>query len=42
VAADLAIHPQTVRYRVGLLRELLGSDLDRPDRRFELSLVLQR
>lgn len=40
VAADLGIHPQTVRYRLGLLRELLGSDLDDPQRRFELALVL--
>lgn len=40
VAVDLEIHPQTVRYRVGLLRELLGADLDDPARRFELALVL--
>ena len=40
VAADLGIHPQTVRYRVGLLRDLLGEDLADPRRRFELSLVL--
>lgn len=40
VAADLAIHPQTVRYRVALLRELLAGDLEDPARRFELGLVL--
>ena len=40
VAAALAVHPQTVRYRVGLLRDLLGDDLDDPQRRFELALVL--
>ena len=40
VATDLAVHPQTVRYRLGLLRELLGADLDDPARRFELALVL--
>ena len=40
VAAELGIHPQTVRYRVGLLRELLGDELDDPQRRFELALVL--
>ncbi len=40
VAAALGIHPQTVRYRLGLLRELLGDDLDDPQRRFELELVL--
>jgi hypothetical protein len=40
-AADLVVHPQTVRYRVARLRELLGSDLDDPDARFELSLALR-
>ena len=40
VAGDLGIHPQTVRYRVGLLRDLLGDDLNNPQRRFELALVL--
>ena len=39
VAADLGIHPQTVRYRVGLLRGLFGADLDDPVRRLELALV---
>ena len=40
VAAELGIHPQTVRYRVGLLRDLLGEDLADSARRFELELVL--
>ncbi len=40
VAAELGVHPQTVRYRVGLLRDLLGADLEDPQRRFELALVL--
>ena len=40
VAAELGIHPQTVRYRVGLLRDLLGADLDDAERRFELALAL--
>ncbi len=40
VAAELGVHPQTVRYRLGLLREVLGEDLDDPARRFELALVL--
>jgi len=40
VAAELSIHPQTVRYRVGLLKDLLGDDLGGPERRFELALVL--
>ena len=42
VADELGIHPQTVRYRVGLLRDLLGEDLADPRRRFELELVLHR
>lgn len=40
VAAELHVHPHTVRYRLGLLREVLGGDLDHPLRRFELALVL--
>lgn len=40
VAAELFVHPQTVSYRVKRLRALLGDDLDDPDRRFELLLVL--
>jgi hypothetical protein len=41
VAAELHVHPQTVRYRVGRLRELLGAALDDPEGRFELSLALR-
>lgn len=41
VAARLGVHPQTVRYRLRQLRELWGADLDDPDRRFELELVLR-
>ena len=40
VAADLGVHPQTVRYRVGQLRDLLGEELEDPVRRFEWLLVL--
>ena len=40
VSAELFVHPQTVSYRVRRLRELLGEDLDDPDVRFELQLVL--
>jgi hypothetical protein len=40
-AARLHVHPQTVRYRVARLRELLGPDLDDPDARFELELALR-
>jgi len=39
VAAVLGVHPQTVRYRVNQLRELV--DVDDPERRFELSLALR-
>ena len=41
VAAELGVHPQTVRYRVSRLRELLGERLDDPDARFELMLALR-
>jgi hypothetical protein len=41
VAAELHVHPQTVRYRIGKLRELLGDALDTADGRFELELALR-
>jgi PucR C-terminal helix-turn-helix domain len=41
VAADLHVHPQTVRYRLNRLRELFGEALDRPGGRFELALALR-
>jgi len=41
VAAALHVHPQTVRYRLGRLRECFGSALDDPEDRFELALVLR-
>lgn len=41
VAAELHIHPQTVGYRMGQLRELFGADLDDPTTRFELEMVLR-
>ncbi|WP_138906704.1 PucR family transcriptional regulator [Streptomyces chryseus] len=41
VADRLGVHPQTVRYRLRQLRELWGEDLDDPDRRFEMELVLR-
>ena len=41
-ASALHVHPQTVRYRLAGLRELLGADvLDEPRRRLELLLALQ-
>jgi PucR C-terminal helix-turn-helix domain len=41
MARALDVHPQTARYRVGRLRELLGEALDDPDARFELELALR-
>jgi hypothetical protein len=41
VAAALHVHPQTVRYRLGRLRDLFGDRLEDPDARFELELALR-
>jgi len=41
IAAELHVHPQTVRYRVAKLRELFGDTLGSPDGRFELELALR-
>jgi PucR C-terminal helix-turn-helix domain len=41
MARALGVHPQTARYRLARLRELLGSQLDDPDARFELELALR-
>jgi DNA-binding PucR family transcriptional regulator len=41
VAERLLVHPQTVRYRMGQLRDLFGEHLDDPDARFELALALR-
>lgn len=41
VARALHVHPQTVRYRLGRLRELFGERLEAPDGRFELELALR-
>jgi hypothetical protein len=40
MAAELHLHPQTVRYRLGQLRNLFGSDLDDPSVRRKLMLAL--
>jgi PucR C-terminal helix-turn-helix domain len=40
MAAQLHVHPQTVRYRLGRLRDCFGPELDDPGVRFELGLVL--
>jgi hypothetical protein len=40
-AEILHVHVQTVRYRLGQLRDLLGDALDDPDARLELALALR-
>lgn len=40
IAAELFVHPQTVRYRMGQLRELFGERLDDPRTILELTLAL--
>jgi hypothetical protein len=40
VAAELHVHPQTVRYRLGRLRELFGPTLDDPATRGALLLAI--
>jgi DNA-binding PucR family transcriptional regulator len=40
IAAALFVHPQTVRYRMGQLRELYGERLDDPDTIRDLTLAL--
>ena len=39
-AAALFVHPQTVRYRMGQVRELFGDSLDDPRVTLELTLAL--
>ncbi|HEY2479230.1 MAG TPA: helix-turn-helix domain-containing protein [Solirubrobacterales bacterium] len=41
MAAEMHVHPQTARYRIARLRELLGAQLEDPDARFELQLALR-
>jgi hypothetical protein len=41
MATEMHVHPQTARYRIARLRELLGDQLDDPDARFELQLALR-
>jgi DNA-binding PucR family transcriptional regulator len=41
MAQALHLHPQTIRYRIARLRELLGEQLDDPDSRFELEIALR-
>ena len=41
IAEELFVHQQTVGYRVAQLRQIFGDDLDDPEVRFELELVLR-
>jgi hypothetical protein len=41
MAEELHVHPQTARYRIARLRELLGGQLEDADARFELELALR-
>jgi len=41
IARELHVHPQTVRYRIANLRQLLGDAMDTGDGRFELELALR-
>jgi hypothetical protein len=41
IAVDLAVHPQTVRYRVRQLRQAFGERLDDPDARFAMQAALR-
>ena len=41
VAEELGIHPQTVGYRLARLRELFGAQLEDPQARFDLEMVLR-
>jgi DNA-binding PucR family transcriptional regulator len=41
IAAELGVHPQTVRYRMTRLRELLGDALEDPEQRFALEMALR-
>jgi PucR-like helix-turn-helix protein len=40
MAREMHVHPQTARYRLARLRELLGDALDDPRARFEIELAL--
>ena len=40
IAAELFVHPQTVRYRMGQLRQLYGARLEDPRTVLELTIAL--
>ena len=41
IASELGVHPQTVRYRMARLRELMGETLEDPEQRFALEMALR-
>jgi hypothetical protein len=41
IAQELNVHPQTVRYRIAKLRQVLGEAMDTGEGRFELGLALR-
>ena len=41
VAEELGVHPQTVRYRMARLRDLMGETLEDPEGRFALEMALR-
>ncbi len=41
IAAELGVHPQTVRYRMARLRDLMGETLEDPEQRFALEMALR-
>jgi DNA-binding CsgD family transcriptional regulator len=41
LAARLHVHPQTVRYRMRQLQDLFGDEMDDPDWKFEMGIVLR-
>jgi len=41
IADELHVHPQTVAYRVGQLRELFGEALNDPEQRLSIELALR-
>ena len=40
IAAELFVHPQTVRYRLNQIRQLYGDRLNDPDMILELTVAL--
>jgi hypothetical protein len=41
IALELGVHPQTVRYRMARLRDLMGDALEDPEQRFALEMALR-